>query len=64
MQSRLRVWRWRGELAVDSYLVIGPGIEDDRELHGIDTVEPAFKLPAKWVDVQGRDCRSQRLYGS
>ncbi|MGI6513410.1 MAG: flagellar biosynthesis protein FlhA [Syntrophomonadaceae bacterium] len=52
----------RGELAVDSYLVIGPGIEDDRELHGIDTVEPAFKLPAKWVDVQGREIAEAKGY--
>jgi len=52
----------RGELAVDSYLVIGPGIEDDRELHGIDTVEPAFKLPAKWVDAQGRELAEAKGY--
>ena len=52
----------RGELAVDSYLVIGHGIEDDRELHGIDTVEPAFKLPAKWVDVQGREIAEAKGY--
>ncbi|MBO8155221.1 MAG: flagellar biosynthesis protein FlhA [Bacillaceae bacterium] len=38
----------RGELYMDHFLTMGPGIEDDH-LEGIDTVEPAFGLPAKWV---------------
>ena len=31
-----------GELILDNYLAIGPDIENDFELVGIDTVEPAF----------------------
>jgi len=52
----------RGELAVDCYLVIGPGIGEDIELHGTDTVEPAFKLPAKWVDIQEREIAEAKGY--
>jgi flagellar biosynthesis protein FlhA len=52
----------RGELVIDSYLAIGPGIENDTDLHGLDTVEPAFKLPAKWVDVHEREIAEARGY--
>lgn len=38
----------KGELLLDHYLAMSPGIEDD-SIEGIDTVEPAFGLPAKWV---------------
>ncbi|WP_078413248.1 flagellar biosynthesis protein FlhA [Priestia abyssalis] len=38
----------RGELLLDHYLAISPGIEDD-SLDGIDTIEPAFGMPAKWI---------------
>ncbi|SFM31984.1 flagellar biosynthesis protein FlhA [Gracilibacillus orientalis] len=44
----------RGELLLDHYLAMSPGIEDD-ELDGIDTVEPAFGLPAKWITEEARD---------
>ncbi|WP_163579880.1 flagellar biosynthesis protein FlhA [Gracilibacillus saliphilus] len=44
----------RGELLLDHYLAMSPGIEDD-ELEGIDTVEPAFGLPAKWITEDVRD---------
>ncbi|WP_208592518.1 flagellar biosynthesis protein FlhA [Gracilibacillus suaedae] len=44
----------RGELLLDHYLAMSPGIEDD-ELDGIDTVEPAFGLPAKWITEDVKD---------
>ncbi|MGE5421914.1 MAG: flagellar biosynthesis protein FlhA [Ignavibacteriales bacterium] len=45
----------RGDLILDNYLAIGPGIEQDYEIVGIDTIEPAFKLPAKWIDTSERE---------
>lgn len=44
----------RGELLLDHYLAMSPGIEED-ELEGIDTVEPAFGLPAKWISEEAKD---------
>lgn len=45
----------RGELFLENYLAIGPGIENETELRGIDTIEPAFKLPARWIEPQDRE---------
>ncbi|MFE5319585.1 flagellar biosynthesis protein FlhA [Paenibacillus sp. NPDC056579] len=39
----------RGELLLNHYLAMSPGIDDD-SISGIDTVEPAFGLPALWID--------------
>lgn len=39
----------RGELLLNHYLAMSPGIEDD-SITGIDTLEPAFGLPALWID--------------
>ncbi|WP_455930761.1 flagellar biosynthesis protein FlhA [Priestia aryabhattai] len=36
------------ELLLDHYLAISPGMDDDL-IEGIDTLEPAFKMPAKWI---------------
>ncbi len=38
-----------GELLLDHYLAMIPDIEDD-SLEGIETTEPAFGLPAKWIN--------------
>lgn len=38
----------RGELLLDHYMAMSPGI-DDESIEGIDTVEPAFGMPAKWI---------------
>ncbi|MBM7701882.1 flagellar biosynthesis protein FlhA [Metabacillus iocasae] len=38
----------RGEILLDHYLAISPGVEDD-SIEGIDTMEPAFGMPAKWI---------------
>ncbi|PTY79780.1 flagellar biosynthesis protein FlhA [Heyndrickxia sporothermodurans] len=38
----------RGELLLDHYLAMSPGIGED-SIEGIDTIEPSFGLPAKWI---------------
>lgn len=39
----------RGELLLNHYLAMSPGFDDD-SITGIDTTEPAFGLPALWID--------------
>ncbi|KRF31911.1 flagellar biosynthesis protein FlhA [Paenibacillus sp. Soil787] len=39
----------RGELLLNHYLAMSPGIDDD-SIAGIETTEPAFGLPAIWID--------------
>ncbi|WP_123040057.1 flagellar biosynthesis protein FlhA [Cohnella candidum] len=39
----------RGELLLHHYLAMSPGFEDD-SVAGIETQEPAFGLPALWID--------------
>jgi flagellar biosynthesis protein FlhA len=43
-----------GELLLDHYLAMAPDMEND-ELEGIVTKEPAFGLPAKWVNGEVKD---------
>lgn len=38
-----------GELLLNHYLAMSPGFDDD-SISGIETVEPAFGLPAIWID--------------
>ncbi|HVP37375.1 MAG TPA: flagellar biosynthesis protein FlhA [Terriglobales bacterium] len=38
----------RRELFTDKFLVINPG--DLPEIEGVETIEPAFSLPAKWIE--------------
>lgn len=38
----------RGEILVDHYLALDSG-DVPQQIEGIDTVEPAFGLPAKWI---------------
>ncbi|WP_050614793.1 flagellar biosynthesis protein FlhA [Bacillus testis] len=38
----------RGEVLLDHYLAMSPGNDDD-SIEGIDTIEPSFGLPAKWI---------------
>lgn len=43
-----------GEILFDHYLAMNPGnVEGD--IKGIDTYEPAFGLPAKWIDDKERE---------
>jgi flagellar biosynthesis protein FlhA len=44
----------RGELLLDHYLAMSPGMDDD-SIEGIDTIEPAFGLPAKWITEEMKD---------
>lgn len=39
----------RGELLLNHYLAMSPGF-DDESITGIETMEPAFGLPALWID--------------
>jgi flagellar biosynthesis protein FlhA len=39
----------RGELLLNHYLAMSPGFDDD-SVTGIETQEPAFGLPALWID--------------
>ncbi|WP_299090110.1 flagellar biosynthesis protein FlhA [uncultured Metabacillus sp.] len=50
----------RGEILLDHYLAMAPGIEDGT-IEGIDTIEPSFGLPAKWIAEEVRD--SAEMYG-
>lgn len=43
-----------GELLLDHYLAMSPDIADD-DIEGIDTKEPAFGLPAKWINEEVKD---------
>ncbi|MGG4453678.1 flagellar biosynthesis protein FlhA [Brevibacillus porteri] len=44
----------KGEIMLDHYLAMSPGIEDD-SIVGIETVEPAFGLPALWVTEENKE---------
>ena len=50
----------KGEILLDHYLAMAPGIEDD-SIEGIDTVEPSFGLPAKWITEEIKD--TAEMYG-
>lgn len=39
----------KGELLLNHYLAMSPGV-DDETVSGIETTEPAFGLPALWID--------------
>lgn len=43
-----------GELLLDHYLAMTPDM-DDEEMDGIETKEPAFGLPAKWISEENKD---------
>src|SRR5690606_8708644 len=44
----------RGELLLNHYLAMSPGFDDD-SVTGIEPVEPAFGLPAIWIDEATKD---------
>lgn len=44
----------KGEVYFDHYLAMDPGMGEG-SIEGIDTVEPAFGLPAKWVTEKERE---------
>lgn len=49
----------RGEVLLDHYLAMSPG--DDDSIEGIDTIEPSFGLPAKWITEQVKE--DAEMYG-
>lgn len=44
----------KGEILLDHYLAMTPNIDDDH-IDGIETKEPAFGLPAKWISEELKD---------
>ncbi|NMB08990.1 MAG: flagellar biosynthesis protein FlhA [Tissierellia bacterium] len=44
----------KGEVLFDHYLAMDPGTAEG-EIDGIDTIEPAFGLPAKWIRESERE---------
>ncbi|MFC5712130.1 flagellar biosynthesis protein FlhA [Thalassorhabdus alkalitolerans] len=44
----------RGELLLDHYMAMSPGVEDEA-VSGIETVEPAFGLPALWIGEEMKE---------
>lgn len=43
-----------GKIMLDHYLAMSPGIDDD-SIEGIQTVEPAFGMPALWVNEEMKE---------
>lgn len=43
-----------GEIMFDHYMAMNPGTADE-SIEGIETIEPAFGLPAKWINEQERE---------
>ncbi|MBP3039480.1 flagellar biosynthesis protein FlhA [Bacillaceae bacterium Marseille-Q3522] len=44
----------RGELLLDHYLAMSPGANEE-SVEGIDTIEPSFGLPAKWITEEMKE---------
>ncbi len=43
-----------GEIMLDHYLAMNPG-DITEDVEGVDTIEPAFGLPAKWINERRRE---------
>lgn len=50
----------KGEVYFDHYLAMDPGTGEG-DIEGIDTIEPAFGLPAKWITEKERE--KAEIYG-
>lgn len=44
----------KGELLLDHFMAMSPGVEDE-SIVGIDTIEPAFGLPAQWISEEMKE---------
>lgn len=44
----------QGQVMADRFLAMDPGLAEG-EIEGVDTIEPAFGLPAKWIDEDHRE---------
>lgn len=51
----------RGEILFDHYMAMNPGYVEE-EIDGIETVEPAFGLPALWITELQREKAEMRGY--
>ncbi|MGL4345383.1 MAG: flagellar biosynthesis protein FlhA, partial [Cellulosilyticaceae bacterium] len=51
----------RGEILFDHYMAMNPGYVEE-EIEGIETVEPAFGLPALWITESQREKAEMRGY--
>ncbi len=49
-----------GEVLVDHFLLVGE-VDGGEGIEGIDTLEPAFGMPAKWLDQENRE--KAQIYG-
>ncbi|MCI9271741.1 MAG: flagellar biosynthesis protein FlhA [Dorea sp.] len=50
----------KGEILVDYYLALEPP-NPEKELDGIDTIEPAYGIPSKWITVDKKEMAE--IYG-
>lgn len=50
----------KGEVLVDHYLALDPG-GTTGSIEGIDTVEPAYEIPGKWI--RESECERAEIYG-
>ncbi len=51
----------KGEVLVDHYLALNPG-EVEEVIDGIDTIEPAFGIAAKWIPASRREMAEMAGY--
>ncbi|OOO00207.1 MAG: flagellar biosynthesis protein FlhA [Epulopiscium sp. Nele67-Bin004] len=51
----------RGEILFDHYMAMNPGYIEE-EIEGIETIEPAFGLPALWINESQREKAEIRGY--
>lgn len=51
----------RGEILFDHYMAMNPGYVED-EIDGIETIEPAFELPALWITEAQREKAEAKGY--
>ena len=50
----------KGEIVVDYYLALEPP-NPEKEIEGIDTIEPAYGIPSKWITVDKKEMAE--IYG-
>lgn len=50
----------RGEILVDYFLALDPG-DVNEEIDGIDTIEPAYGIPSKWITADKKELAE--IYG-
>ena len=51
----------KGEILVDYYLALEPP-NPEKEIEGIDTIEPAYGIPSKWITVDKKEMAEIYVY--